>query len=478
MKVFKVFIIFLLISQITISPAYSSTGWAKAKAHTAWVKNGYVKHTKDAVTTAAKVLTGAVAAVITAKAALGAVVASGTATAAQYATAFLALQAAEAAVIGAEVTLNAALVAAAAAAAAAAGFALGTGIYQLGWGSAHLCWDPVCPVVSKLTVAPVYSAITQAEIDLLIPTLLLADMGEKYTKQDFINSETGIIAWNYMSQAVAFFINSYRGAAVSVEGRHTEVLQAVSDMTASLLAIPTLHIQAANALESSYLLPVAALDDINIISANFENVIRGMQKSEITLQSEAGDPQLYAVFAAAKKSIIEAKVVIDQLLLEVSAYYDAEGNPRPLVGNNGIFPSLTRSDYMQFIQDCNSIGKDCLPDSEIIMGTILLDKSNVIFPDYDFFEELAKIDSRSNGSEELMFGSSNSVTLSQILRASGEGLSPNGLWLDIDLEESPLTIAARSEMKPAPINIVVGFIIAFILISFIFMFQKRRKPKH
>ncbi|WP_420546165.1 hypothetical protein [Nitrosopumilus sp.] len=445
MKFFAILLAVILISQISVTPAYSSTGWQKAKDHTAWVKDGYVKHTKDAVVAAAKVLAGALASLKAAQATLAAVTASSTATAAQYAAAYAAVQVAQAAVVAAEAALNAALVAAAAAAAAAAGFALGTGIYQLGWGSAHLCWDPVCPVVSNLTIAPKYSSITQDEIDLIIPELLLAETGEKYTKEEFMSSESGVVAWNYMSEGIAFFVNSYRGAAVSTEGRHSEVLQAVSDMNASLQTIPKLHVQAANAMETNFL-PKSTLDDLKIISSNLDKSIQDLEEVEFTQEMIDAEPEFYASFLKAKQSVMDAKSSIDESIVTISEYYDMAGNPRPLVGKNGIFPPLTISDLQNFTQECANIGKKCLPDSEILIGNILLDKTNVSFPNYDFFEELAELDSQFYDDEEIIFGSSESVTLSHVLRTTGTTLSNNGMWLNIDLEQSPLTMEARSNI--------------------------------
>jgi len=118
-----------------------------------------------------------------------------------------------------------------------------------------------------------------------------------------------------------------------------------------------------------------------------------------------------------------------------------------LVGEEGLLPNLNRSDLQNFSIECKKLGKECLPKSEVISANMLLDATNVYDPNYDFISELAELDSQTFTNEEnAIFGSSDSVTLSHILRTSATTLSDSGKWLNINLEESPLTIAARSAL--------------------------------
>jgi hypothetical protein len=418
----------------------ADTGWKDAKAHTAWVTTGSIDAAKAAVVAARNSLVAVLATAAAAKAALALVEAGSVATATQYAIAFKAYEVSLIAVAAARAVLYLALIALAAAIAAALGFAIGTAAHEGGYALSHWCWDPVCPAVSNAEVAPAYSGLSLADLDRLIPQLVSSEAGFEVTKEDFMGSPAGIAAWNFTGEAARLFVNAHRGAVASTEGRHEDVLRAVNDMNESLTQIPKLHVEAAEQLETMVLVPPNTLSAFEKVSADLGNAIVGMQEAEAVFGEGAEGRELLKTYQSATAAMIELKKATDSAAAALSNLH-GDG------GEAGLFPQLSRAAAKDFAEDCAARGQACLPEMEVDVTRALLLEAGGTFLDWDFYDHMAQLDASPAASEAVLFGDASSVTLATILRFSGTKLSESGKWLNIDLEQSPLTKESRKAVE-------------------------------
>jgi hypothetical protein len=343
---------------------------------------------------------------------------------------------------------TAAIGAAAVATAAAAGTLIGQGLRGL-W---TLCWDPVCNATS-LNVGNIYAPPTQAQLDALLPTLTSAGAGVSLTAADFAAAgSAGQLAADFIETGAALFIGAAQGAAAATAGNDPQVLQAVADLQPQL-ADYRATIESFSALLQSSGLP-SPVADFNTAVQQFD---AAAQQSAAVCDTAQGDDcaALAAAFADASAS-----------LHSISNQLSSLSYP-PLVGPGGVFPDLTVAGFQTFINDTTVLGSAALPPQEIALADFLLVEADVFFPGMSSFgPALAEYDAAggaSAGELSLFDPITNSLSFDALLFGSATVLSsPTGYWLNIDLEQSPVTIEARAAV-PEPSAVAVFAIVGTLL---------------
>jgi len=213
-------------------------------------------------------------------------------------------------------------------------------------------------------------------------------------------------------------------------------LNAAKDLKIQLKEIPKISLQVADALETIPVIPTHTLSELINASSEIDVIIQEFDKLHIPHDSKE------------RIAVMESKDAIKASIHAIEGLYDSHGNVLTLTGNEGLISPTTHAGFKKFMQDCKDNGRKCIPESEIKIIGALLNAAEVKFLDYDFIDEVAEYDSLSIGDEEkALFGSSESITLSEVLRTYATTLSSNGMWLNVDLERSPLTIKARTTMS-------------------------------
>ncbi|MFO1518616.1 MAG: hypothetical protein U1F57_02960 [bacterium] len=418
--------------------------WNEAKSYTAYLADA-AKTAAAAVATAAAALAAAKQDLATAQAAF----AAANAAAATTAETVAAMESAAAAVTAAEATLATATTVSGVAAAVLAGATAGTLIGQGADWLISWCWDPVCDV-SAMNVGngPIYVPATDDEVNQLIPELVSIGSGQTMTVDDFhAAGDMGDKSLQFLSQEVRMFIGFARGAAAYSAGRDQEVLNAVSDLKTELNTFPSNLVAFSDVLQNTAL--QSPVDGIGQAGSNLEVAV---EKAYQAFEKERSLP------GADQNKITEAENLLQQGIQSFqSAQQKIEAINYPaLVGQNAAFPNLTLDRFNKFISDCGTEGKACLPPEEVDLVSRLMKASGVYSPSTpDYGVEIAKWDAffGDNSHEIALFGSSGSLNLAELLRKSATELTPQGgSWLGIDLEQSPLTIAARKTIPGNPFD--------------------------
>lgn len=347
--------------------------------------------------------------------------------------------------------------------------AVGTlGGQGLGW-LISSCWDPVCGIEAiDTTVEDIYTPATDEEIQAIIPTLLTTvgasnASGEPLAISDFeAAGDDGEVALQFISESVGIFLNAARGAASATAERYDETLNAVEDLKEQLSSYPTTISNFAAVLQSMAL--ISPIGDITDAKNDYLTAIGGESQTEwlnaieeITMAG--GDEDDLATF---NDAISAAGNALGNVLVNVSAL-----SYPPLVTTGetaGAFSDFTLDGYNQFISDCTTNGSSCLPVEEITIVEQLLTTAGVTIPtiasvgvsiaEYDAGDicddsgTVVMFQTAINPSNTLVkAGSNGALTLADILSQSVTDPSSSdveSVWLNIDLEDSPVTIAARA----------------------------------
>ncbi len=338
---------------------------------------------------------------------------------------------AAAALAAAEAALASATAAAAklgvGAAVVGAGILVGQSIdYFIDW-----CWDPICDLTAvNHGDGPIYNGLaTVQEVNQIIPQMLSI-----VSAQHLGISDLDPAGLQFLQHEVRMGLVVLQGAAAFTAGRHDEVDRALKDLQQELNTFP---------------------DTIK----NFVEVYQ-----DVTFRSPA--PQLASAFNDFSAAIDEARQVllnersnpgadiakIDEALKELASALghfqqakDDASNLKdlPLFGPGGAFPNLTLDGFKQFISDCATKGKDCLPPEEIALAKMLVEVAGVhspSTPDGDFGDKIAEWDAffHDNTEDYPLFEDPSGLSPLEVLLNSATAKSKNGSWLGIDLNESPL----------------------------------------
>jgi hypothetical protein len=414
-----------------VMPAARADLWQTSKDYTASIAKGAAEVGAVTVAAAAAALKAAQADLARAQAALAAARAGGVLII--IGDAVGAVAAAEAAVAAAASAYAAAVLAAEAAAAILAGLALGTAIGQgINW-LLSFCYDSSCDL-TPIGEGFAYASASQAEIDGIIPGLIYIGTGQEMSV-DQLDPETYALA----SQQVRIFLNLARGAAAYTEGMPNGVLAAVTDLKSDLASLPDNLFRFSEHIENTKLL-VPQMEEIKV------EFVGAIQEAQAVLNENRNKPGVDPE---------QVDLALEQLSEAYAAFIDADNKAlevleRPIVGPGGLTGNLTVKDYDQFLEDCATKGKACLPKSETEMVARLMEAAGVYSPSTpDFGVEIAHWDAfyGDNPQERAILESYGEVGVNtaELFRNSVTERSKEGTWMNIDLEKSPLTQWARAE---------------------------------
>ncbi len=416
--------------------------WETAKEYTATLVEA-AKTALEAAEALAKLVEIAQAELEAAEAALAAAAGAGAAAvaaaAARVGKAASALAAARTALA---VARQAAKVAAAVALAVAGGTAIGQGVdWLISW-----CWDPVCDLTAlQIGGGPIYVPATQAEVDQTLNAMLGVLSAEEVTVSDLDPT-----SYQLLSAQIHMGIGFARGAAAYTAGRAQEVLEASEELKAELNDLPTAILNFSDYLEEVVVeLP---LEELRMAREQYDEEVQAalaLFREERAKSMEKGDRQTVAKIDEAIKQLDKATQHFDAGLTKLS------GVParQPLVGPGGLSKNLTLGGFQKFISDCATKGRDCLPPEEIELVNILMKAAGVYSPGVpNYGDEIAKWDAffGDNSKQEAILASygSKGMTVAEMFRSSVVDKSKKGMWLNSDLEASPLTIWARKLLGP------------------------------
>lgn len=429
-------------------PAAASGTWNSAKSYSAMLTDAggdLLEATRDALGKAEQAM----------KAAAGAAGAAGAARAA----ALAAQLAARAAALADE--------AAAVAAAAAAGTLVGQGVDWL----ISKCFDPVCDVtpptaytataraiagtaptaeieIPQKTLGP-YHRATEAEVDAVVLHLASTISGRPFTKAQFLNAgPAGAAGWDFMAQGVKLFLGAARDASAFSRQQFDNVLEGVADLEGQLHAYPVSIDHFADAAAGLSLRPTDG--ELDELQASFDQDLAAQR----------------ALFDPAKPGY---ETLVEQADRAQHAIADAQSLLRPLpqhMVDGPDIPHKTSADFDHFLDGCGTGDPACLPPNEVTMASFLLQQAQVRFAgelttgrdiaswvaDGDRLRELALFAtvSRTSIRRAAAGAPPPGVNLAELLRRSvAEAVTTKGPWLGIDLEDSPLTVAARAGLAPS-----------------------------
>lgn len=344
---------------------------------------------------------------------------------------------------------------AAVAGAAAAGTLVGQGANWF----ISLCWDPVCEIEAvDTTVDNIYTPVTDEEVAALIPeiTSIVSPSGEGLDVADFeAAGEEGTAALQFLSEGIKIFLNSARGAAAAADGRYDETLNAVDDLTQQLANYPTTIYNFASVVQE--IVPNSPFNTVYSIK-NTDYLGTDFQVSYTDAIAEiSGNDDDPTEFMDAIGGVGDA---LGNALDTLSPSYP------PLVttdGTQGAFSDLTLDGFNQFVNNCSENGSGCLPAEETSIVNRLLTAARVTIPGIDIGTSIADYDASDDYCDDsgetaalqltadlksgvLKVVGSGALTLADVLSQSctntvtGEVESS---WMGVDLEDSPVTIAAR-----------------------------------
>lgn len=345
-------------------------------------------------------------------------------------------------------------------AAAVVGTAVGQGA---GW-LLSACWDPVCGIQAlDLSVDDIYSPATEAEVQSLIPELVLLATGQTMTVSGFENAGTeGEAALQFLSESTGMFLNLARGAASATAGQYDETLNAVDDLTQQLADFPATVATFADAVQSITLSsPAQAVHDekTTYLAYLYGNEYQTDSSNTMAQAGELGLDPTDALTTVEDAAFGAANALGDALTVLDAGTYS------PLVTSGdtqGFFNDLTLDDFNQFVSDCAANGSACLPSEEISIVTRLIEAAGVTIPDIDIGTSIADYDATDDYCDDsaevaalqiaaasvspLKATASGALTIADVLDQSITDASTGETstsWMDVDLEDSPVTIAAR-----------------------------------
>lgn len=442
---------------------WSNTYWQCTKEYTGMLADGAkavatevgntlqnLSDAKEALETAQATAEGARYAALAAGAGAG-----GTTVAALESTAALAGAASEAVAATAVVAVKGVAVAGAA--------AVGTlGGQGLGW-LISSCWDPVCgaePV--DPSVETIYDPLTDEELETLTNEIITLATDQTI---DFAGAgDEGAAAFQFVSEGISIFLNAAQGAAAATAGSYDQTLDAVEAMEAQLAAYPTTISDFAAVLDELALTsPATELEDLK---APYIEMGGDFQVDWTNAQIEMGD--LVDDGDMTQDEMDEINDAIGGVLDAVGEAIEAAEAVSflPLVSTSetvGFFDDLTLDEYNQFIDDCATNGSDCLPPEEISIVEALMEAAGVTIPGVDIGDSIAEYDASTTlcddssavatlqiakdsksllKADDAEGGVNLASLLSQSVTNSVTG-DVNSSWMNVDLEESPVTIEAK-----------------------------------
>ncbi|PTR10513.1 putative secreted protein with PEP-CTERM sorting signal [Nitrosospira sp. Nsp5] len=436
----------LALSICPVSPVRAGPIWENGRAYTGMLVDGAVEtaeatigHLETAIQVAEAAVVAANAALFSARAAAAG--ASGTAAAA----ALAAIGAAETAVATAELALAGATAAVPATVVVAAGAIGGTLIGEALRGLWEWSWGLVSDATSSDTTGPIYASATSAEMEALLPTLVSIGTGFNLTNTDFLAAgSSGLISQAFITQGAHMFIGASLGAAAATAGRFDEVLTAVADLQGELIEYRSTVEAFAGVLENT----------------SFQSPVAGLLAARTNFDSAVAEARA-ACPAAAGSACSAMNTALDNAVAAFQSAQDAVGTvafPALVGGSNPVFPDLTLLRFNQFLNDTASLGAAALPGQEIALADRLLLEAGVFFPGMTSFgPAIAAYDALGDtgGKESALFDAvTGQINLADLLRGSATTLSLNGAWLNIDLEQSPVTQEARAAV-PEPSTLML-----------------------
>lgn len=425
-----------------VSPVRAGPIWENGRAYTGMLVDGVVEtaeatigHLETAIQVAEAAVVAANASLFSARAA-----AAGASAGAATTAALAAIGAAEAAVAAAELALAGATTAVAATTVVAAGAIGGTLIGEALRGLWEWSWGLVSDATSSHATGPIYASATNAEMEALFPTLVSIGTGFNLTNADFLAAgNPGLISQAFITQGAHMFIGASLGAAAATAGRFEEVLTAVADLQAELIGYRSTIEAFAGVLEN----------------ASFQSPVAGLLAARTNFDSAVAEARA-ACPAAAGSACSAMNIALDDAAAAFQSAQDAVGTvafPALVGGANPVFPDLTLLRFNQFLNDTALLGAAALPGQEIALADRLMLEAGVFFPGMTSFgPAIASYDALGDtgGRESALFDAiTGHINLAELLRESATTLSSNGSWLNIDLEQSPVTQEARAAI-PEP----------------------------
>jgi hypothetical protein len=316
-------------------------------------------------------------------------------------------------------------------------FNAGTEVAQEANFWASRCWRHwICPLFgsnAQSNGARAVSVPTGAEIDALIPGVLHASGASpavrtkaQFDSADAVTPGSGSIGWNYLRAGTRASLDLTQGAAAFNAGRCQDVLDAASDLRPALDELAVSIRSTADFIASARVFSGDPLGSL----ADARQKLLAMQER----RAEFSDPQ------AVQLLIDRALVALDSAVVAVRSLTDNEGRPRPLEGEFGLLPSLTRERFLQFLSDNATLGEAALPPGEVATTEWLMSAAQVQFPGQPVGPVISYWLGRGDtGNESALFPAVGGLSPSQVL-----GAGVDNFWSRIDLAQSPLVIACEA----------------------------------
>ena len=430
------------LTTVSTTPARAELYWKQTRAATAHVKK-VARRATAAIARASRALAATQSLLASAQAQLASV-RSGPST--QIAQA--ALAAAKHAIAAAEARIAALSGRLRKAAVIAAAWYAGTLTAQAGSWLLHWCWDPVCDLrVVELSDEPIYAWPTDEEVNSWVPTLMELASGEPITPDELIGlGQEGLEVLGYLRLQIRYSLIAHRGAAAYSAERYEEVMAAYVDLKRAMTDLPRAQQAVAQHIVNLHL--DSGLDALRADSIVYEIAIGdAIALADQALFEGGADPQevghlvgdlipLWEEMAWAVETL-EAEIADGALFGPLSAYFGAP---------------LTLEEAVEFTTSCELEGPDCLPASERSWVNVIADAAGVRSEAYpDLAVAIAEWDAEGMSDWEIAnFGPNGTLTAYDTLSAYiDNGESACGLWLDTDLDGSPLVTRAKRETAMA-----------------------------
>jgi hypothetical protein len=279
-----------------------------------------------------------------------------------------------------------------------------------------------------------------ALLEALIP---LADdvTGYPTTKAEFeafdlLLPGAGTKAWQYMRQGLKVMVISLRGAAANTAGLCTDTLRAGNDLLAEIDSFDDAVHQFAfieiDGYDDAVQRFAHVFEDATIFPTSPQSGMDDTRAAFVTLETFVND---FADPVAAQAMIDEMFASLDDMDAAIATLTTTGGDPRPLEGPEGLYPSLTLTEYLAFLADSLAFGAAALPAQEAPMIDTMLALEGLTIPAEPSVGPLiaAFLGEGDTGGEAALFPPSEVMTLSEIMIASR-----TNYWQKIRICESPL----------------------------------------
>ena len=423
---------FLIATMVCFAiPAQADQVWNDAKSYTATLADTGAKTAAALAAAAAAAMKLAQQDLANAKAALAAAqtLAAGTAAAAAVAEAATAVTSATATAAAAEAAAGVTL-------AVATGVVGGTAVGQGANWLASCAWDPVCHLSSASPLGFIYQPLNQGQLISFLPTITQTAVGQTLSATDFAQAgNAGVLAQNFITQGTQLYLGLAQGAAAFTAGQPAQVLAAVADLKAELHSYNDTIGNFAGVLGQTQL---ATLANLPSIRASFDAAVAAARAQAVNLGGAQG-AAIIAALDQATSAFNTAQSAVSGLNMPSSF----------VGGTNPAFSVLTLQQFQSFLAGAALNGVAGLPPEEVLLADLLLQLSNTsLLGAVSAGPSIAAFDGAGDvgGRESFLFlASGGQLNVAQLLFASSTALSSSGSWLNIDLDQSPLTVASVPE---------------------------------